>query len=214
MIQVIIASVFCLNLLVAILHAASPRKTVFILNIIGVVAFSTIILLTIQTYVALLFFLGMVFSFVGDLFMAKWIRLTGKRLIDGIIGFSIAHLFYIIAIHQLITVNYLVFLAAILIFSMPMYFLIVHDPTQKLLSRTAFGYIVIISGVLISGISLVFSTMNIAGLVLITGIVLFVMSDSMIGVRQFRSNFPHSEVAISLTYTLGQLLIQSFVIFY
>lgn len=155
-----------------------------------------------------LFFLAMVFSFLGDLFMKRILRITQHRIIDGIGSFGIAHILYIIGVSTLYRVNWLTSSALAISLSVPLFFLIIYDRNQMILSKAAFVYMVMIALFFATSILWLLTSPGLPPLVLALGVVLFMISDAMIGYRQFRKDSEIMERLISLTYIFGQVLIQ------
>jgi hypothetical protein len=169
-------------------------------------------LIEFKTSIAFIFFLAIVFSFIGDLFMAEYIKLHKKRLINGALAFGIAHLFYIFAVLDFSTYNMILWIVATII-AIIAFFIIIYDPTEKisLLSISMFLYIFLLSVFILLATFNLFSGLDWQlKLISSLGIILFVISDAIIGLTEFRKglNIPASSDLISITYVLAQILLQ------
>lgn len=162
---------------------------------------------------AALIFLGMTFGFLGDLIMAKLIPVP-DRLIFGILSFSVGHVLYSLAFVQLAQAlglpsplsEWLV-IAAFVTLAVALWRLLVHSPRMPaLLNGAALGYAALISvmAALAEGLALQEGRFWSAAI----GAVLFLLSDIILGNREFRDNswFLVHDVIWTL-YIAGQALI-------
>jgi hypothetical protein len=93
------------------------------------------------------------------------------------------------------------------------FFIIIYDPTEKisLLSISMFLYIFLLSVFILLATFNLFSGLDWQlKLISSLGIILFVISDAIIGLTEFRKglNIPASSDLISITYVLAQILLQ------
>ncbi|HVM89518.1 MAG TPA: lysoplasmalogenase [Puia sp.] len=160
-----------------------------------------------------LFFLlsaGLFFSLSGDIFL-MFERKASYWFIPGLIGFLIAHIFYIILFIQvrqenqsqkkfnipvvLLTGAYTTFLYLLL------------KPTLGNLEIPVLIYAVVLSCMFISGFHAFDFSKQQAGRLCITGAALFVTSDSLLAINKFYDPFNTAGFVVMLTYDLAQLLI-------
>ncbi|MHA2090145.1 MAG: lysoplasmalogenase family protein [Candidatus Kariarchaeaceae archaeon] len=158
-----------------------------------------------------LFFLAIVTSLIGDLFMAEKISLTDQRLIDGIIAFGVAHITYIYAYYRLTTTFNWFLVFVIFIIGLALFVFIITNMRIK-------GFILIASCIyailLISLLTVILNlalTSNIPELLMITaipGIVLFISSDVLIIVNEYKHDINNAQEIIAITYIFAQILLQ------
>jgi len=156
--------------------------------------------------------LGMAFAFLGDLFMAKVIRIFPERIINGIMAFSITHACYIIAFSRMGTFfpkQALPAAVIVYIFAGVLYFKVANIPDNRILSAITFFYLIIITTMLWGSIAILFTSYPMLfKITVLAGALLFFVSDALIAYSNFRSSFASAERIIHFTYILGQMLIQ------
>lgn len=176
----------------------------------------------------LFLFSAMVFSSVGDFLMAGLFYITSDTLINGIIFFTIGHLFYILALRtrsplllrprsespteapdqpRLLLVN-LVILIMCFIAVTGLFYFTVFNPTQIEMSIAILCYGLLFATVIAFAITKWFDDFQILfKIAIVAGFLLFFFSDWVIGVRTFASSDFLDSFAVGITYLSGQLLI-------
>ncbi|MFV2015423.1 MAG: lysoplasmalogenase family protein, partial [Candidatus Heimdallarchaeota archaeon] len=93
---------YLISLGILVVHLNNGKKNHFLLSVVFIV-FGSINynLLVVSDYKYVIFLFALLFSFLGDLFMANKIKIVESRIINGILGFGIAHILYIIAFYRL-----------------------------------------------------------------------------------------------------------------
>ena len=167
---------------------------------------------TLRNY-SLLILLGMCFSAIGDMVMARIIKLK-NRLIGGMTFFSFAHIFYIFAYIEAISAdkenyNYLIFiLMAMWIFCIILWRLFVFNFNKSLtLNIVALIYALIICTMASFAINI---SLAVSGPWWITtiGAFLFIISDFLIGLSEIKEKGPKNQsVWVWLTYVPAQICI-------
>lgn len=196
---------FSLAILVEAFHQFTLRKREFLaaVALLMLGAWTDIIVGPITT--ERLFFAGAItISFIGDLAMAEILKVTGKRIIDGIIFFAGAHILYLGGVMTSTTIKWeltfpIAFAVAIL-----GYWKTAHSPDKPVLTFGAAIYSLVISTLFAAIFTKAIFEPSEGSLLSLAGIVLFMGSDMMIAFREFRRNFPHSERWVSSWYILGQ----------
>ena len=162
--------------------------------------------------IRLLFLLAICFSFIGDLFMAKIIKITKNRLINGIIGFGIAHIIYIIGFVKMQTVDQFIWWIPTLIVPLIIimfYFVGYNKNASKILMLAVFCYTLIIGMVLSSVLYLIFNPVPTLVIVFaLVGVLLFMISDGVISYNEFKQEFHYASRIIPLTYVFAQIFLQ------
>lgn len=157
--------------------------------------------------------LGMCVSLIADLIMAEIIRVP-NRVLGGILVFGVAHLIYLAGIvsagsgfgHSagaLLGPTTLGFIVAAIV----IWLLFVRAPQESaLLNYGALGYAILIC--VLAGTALALATLEDQFWMLAAGVLLFVLSDIILGNQIFRRNnwYLVSEV-VWFTYISGQALI-------
>ncbi len=158
--------------------------------------------------VHVIFAVALTVSLIGDMFMAKWLRLTGKRIIDGIIFFGIAHILYIYGIQLLHkTLSFSSFIIGVAV-AVPIYLVVAFDRSKRVLTIGAFFYSLIIGVLFATILMATIQTRTVVTLVQLGGITLFMLSDGIIAFREFRKELPFAEHWIASTYFVAQVLLQ------
>lgn len=180
------------------------------------------------TRYAILLFVAMLFGSLGDFLMAGILYITPNTLINGILGFGIGHVFYLIALRD---VSPLLFRAAgstqdshgsrrllmgnlaiwlgVVAAGVMLFFATVFNPLDLVLSIGALAYGVLLLTVLAFAVTKWFEGYPVSfRLSLLLGFLLFFLSDWTIAVRALYNPFFLSDLFIGVTYILAQLLIQ------
>ena len=168
----------------------------------------------------LLMLIAMLVCFIADLLMAGVFYITPVSLINGVIFFTLGHVFYLLALRnrsslllrsnvpKLITRNLAIwFVTVLLVFFL--FFLTLFDPTDMVISIGLLGYGVILTSSLVFSLTKWFDDFpKTFTLCLVMGFIFFFISDYILGYRILNgiSLFPGIE-AVGITYLLGQMLI-------
>lgn len=143
---------------------------------------------------------GLIFSLVGDIFL----MLSKKYFKYGLFAFLVAHVFYIYAftmnVHQY---NYFI-LSIVLIYSVLMFLYLKNSLGSNILPVAV--YIIVISFMLWTAISRYLDQTNLLNLFVLTGGILFVISDTVLAINKFKKQLMFSEEIVLLTYYTAQIL--------
>lgn len=152
----------------------------------------------------------MLFSFTGDLLMKRVIKLTERKLVDGVVGFGFAHTLYLVGLFSLLDgTNIYLLLLIDVVLALALLRIVAYRPDRPLQSAAIFIYIVLLLTLLsLSGILAL--QQGHSYVILAIGFAMFVASDTLIGVREFHGRFRHDNLLVSITYLLAQALIQIF----
>ncbi len=152
---------------------------------------------------------ALVFSWLGDILL-----LIEKRheflFIYGLLAFLVAHICYVayfLKVGKLNRSNYSVRpipLLTTLAYSLIFYFYLF--PALSEMKIPVLIYTTVISGMLIAGFH-AFDNKGAFARICLAGIVLFVLSDSILALNRFVFAVPLGSVFVMITYALGQLLI-------
>ncbi len=153
---------------------------------------------------------ALLFSWLGDILLLNDQK-DQLYFIAGLSCFLIAHIFYILFFLQVRKRgatkkkwNPMV-LSAVALYILAFYLLLLPHLTG--LKIPVLFYALVIGTMLITAIHTRSGLSVIAGIWLITGAVLFVSSDSLLGLDKFYQSFPQAGVAIMLTYGMAQFAI-------
>ncbi len=153
---------------------------------------------------------ALIFSWLGDV-----ILLLDKHFhslfIFGLISFLIAHIFYVIYfwkcrkhnLHK--TKTNPIIVLAVLLYTLTFYFLLF--PYLSHLKFPVFVYCLIISLMLMTSFLAFDFAQQSFGKISVIGTILFVVSDSILGINRFVSPILFGSVLVMITYSIGQLLI-------
>ena len=160
-------------------------------------------------------FLGMAFSFVGDLLMARVIPLPAHP-IPGIVAFGVAHVFYILGCIQIAqalgATDGRIWAGAVValeVLGIVLWRTLIYSPeASPVLAYGALGYALLLAGTTGAAIALAIQSPQL--IVLAVGAVLFLVSDAILGNRLLRGNdwFMVGDVVWAI-YIAGQ----SFIVF-
>ncbi len=153
--------------------------------------------------VAFLFTIALFFSSLGDFFLG----LNEKKLfIQGLVAFLISHIFYSIAFysqlkyHSLFIVNHFILNIVLIIYAIIMTKILIPK-----LGNLKIPVIIYISTLIIMGIGGI--NTKFSNPILIFGVILFIISDSLLAIQKFLNSFKGIDYFIWLTYYLAQLFI-------
>ena len=152
--------------------------------------------------------LALLFSWTGDVLL-MFESLNSSFFIFGLVAFLIAHIFYILFYEFVIRLeglkrNYLFFIPVLIYYACLIYILSPHLGEMKLPVRI---YGAVISYMLIQALHTSGIKNKEAAWFMITGAVLFIISDSILAINKFYEPLQYSGIAIMLTYGIAQLLI-------
>lgn len=152
--------------------------------------------------------LALLFSWAGDVLLMFELT-NGNFFIFGLVAFLIAHIFYILFYEYVIRLeglerNYLFFIPVLIYYASLIYILSPHLGEMKLPVRI---YGAVISYMLIQALHTSKIKSKEAAWLMITGAVLFIISDSILAINKFYEPLQYSGIAIMLTYGIAQLLI-------
>jgi len=152
--------------------------------------------------------LALIFSLGGDIFLLFESKDPVFFLL-GLTSFLIAHIFYIVFFHLIrirenIAGNILLLLVVVVYYTALMTILSPYLESLKLPVRI---YGVVISFMLLLALHTGFITNKKARLMMITGAVLFIISDSLLALNKFYAPFDYAGIGVMLTYGLAQLFI-------
>lgn len=142
----------------------------------------------------LLFFLGLIFSFFGDLFL-----LFNWGFLPGLGGFFLAHLFYIFCFKKLSVKNVaLKYVVGIIIYCVTLIvFLFPHLNEMKIP--------VILYAIAIS--TMLYFSLKTNNRYLVFGALMFVLSDSILAINLFLKETVLLSLLVMITYVAAQLLL-------
>lgn len=157
------------------------------------------------------FVLGLFFSFLGDVF------LLGKGelfFILGLTSFLIAHLFYITMVMKLLVKTTIkeaisVSIPYVLIFILLLNLLYDHLGGMKI-PVIIYAFVISVLGTV--SLLLFVQKKTDTYLLLVVGVFIFIISDSILAINMFYQNEAYFSLVIMLTYVLAQFLICNFVL--
>jgi len=152
--------------------------------------------------------LALVFSLGGDIFLLFESEDSVFFLL-GLSSFLIAHIFYIVFFHfvrirENIAGNILLLLLVVIYYTTLMTILSPYLENMKLPVRI---YGVVISFMLLLALHTGFIKIKKVSLMMITGAVFFIISDSLLALNKFYISFDYAGIGVMLTYGLAQLFI-------
>jgi len=174
-------------------------------------------------YTTFLFF-GMLLGSIGDFLMAGVFYITPIPLVNGVLAFGIGHVFYLAALRdrsplflrskssevassRLIVRNVMIWLASIALVVV-LFYVSVYNPADIVISYGVLGYGILLITVVSLSLAKWFDKFPLAFvLAIFLGLLLFFISDWIIGIRELRDPAFLSGTIVGLTYLLGQLLI-------
>ncbi|HLF46054.1 MAG TPA: lysoplasmalogenase [Chitinophagaceae bacterium] len=162
----------------------------------------------IQTSLKKFIVLALIFSWLGDVLLMFETR-NENFFIFGLVAFLMAHIFYILFFEKIILKEklkkrYWIFLPVMVYYVV---LISVLSPTLEELKWPVRVYGIIISYMLIKAFQSGGAQNRKAVLYLITGAVLFVISDSVLAFNKFYRAFEYAGILIMVTYGMAQLLI-------
>ena len=152
--------------------------------------------------------LALAFSLGGDIFLLFEAKDPNFFLL-GLASFLIAHIFYIVFFHLIrirenIAGNFLLLLVVVVYYTALM---TIISPFLENLKLPVRIYGVVISFMLLLALHTGFISNKKASMMIITGAVLFIISDSLLALNKFYAPFDYAGIGVMLTYGLAQLFI-------
>lgn len=176
-----------------------PYPFSYLVKIVPILSLAFIAIKNIEGSKGKLIFLGLLFSSVGDVFLA----LSGRGFfIYGLTAFALAHIMYISAFIRCPIVRQSRILVILLFILYGISILHILLPSLGKMTLPVIGYVLIIS---LMGISAALGKKN--HYLVIIGAILFIISDSVIAINMFLSKVWNSSFWIMITYYPAQLLI-------
>lgn len=138
---------------------------------------------------------GLVFSLAGDIFLMLDIK---KAFLFGLVSFLIAHVFFLNAFIQNVTIFNTSLLVPVAGYSIIMYIALVKK--LKSYRYPVLLYLVVITLMLWASLNRYYLYSSTENLLLLAGALLFVISDSVLALNKFRQPIAKGELIILLTY--------------
>jgi uncharacterized membrane protein YhhN len=148
-----------------------------------------------------LIFIGLLFSLLGDILL----MLGKKEFLIGIGAFFLTHIFYINAF--ILEGFYLGYPAIIIVPLISILFYLYIFPSLNSHKVPVLFYSIAIGIMLITAISYFSLHDNINGKLILSGAILFTISDAFLALKQYKGEFPHCSPIVYLTYFSGQYFI-------
>lgn len=191
----------------------SGEKKHFLISILFVLFASISSYIINPSTIQLLFLIAIINSFIGDLLMAKIIRLTENRTVDGAIFFGVAHITYVVAFTKLkgSSIEWWIILLSLL-FAIFLFYLIGYNKKLKsIILIVNFIYAILISFLMAAAISFVITPEVPITLVVVSllGVAFFMLSDGILAYNEFKNPIKNAKTLIAVTYILAQILLQS-----
>jgi len=152
--------------------------------------------------------LGLFFSWVGDVLLMFQDDYPVFFLL-GLSSFLLAHIFYILFFH-FIRIKENIKGKWFLLLIVAMYFVIIIftlSPSLDQMRLPVRTYAVVISIMFMLAMHMLFIKNRIAGLCMVTGALLFIISDSLLAINKFYYPFQMAGIFIMATYGLAQFFI-------
>lgn len=176
-----------------------PYPLSYIVKIIPILSLALIAIGSIKGGIGKLVFTGLLFSAIGDLFLA----LSGKGFfVIGLSSFAAAHLMYIVVFLRkpVFQSPRVYFVLAFIIYGFTIWSFVSPNLNSMLIPVTI--YIIVITTM---GVSAALGKTN--HWIVLFGAILFIISDSVIAVNMFLTKVQNSSFWIMLTYFPAQFLI-------
>jgi uncharacterized membrane protein YhhN len=153
--------------------------------------------------------LALLFSWCGDILLGVQ-STTGNLFIPGLIGFLLAHVMYLIVFFNTPGENIIVrkrsyFLIPVLLYGVLLVIILFNGLGEMKLPVIV--YTIVILTMVCSAISRYGKVNRASWLLVMTGAILFLLSDSGIAINKFLKPFPGAQVVIMSTYVMAQYLI-------
>lgn len=151
---------------------------------------------------------ALVFSLAGDVLLL-FVTQNPVFFLAGLVAFLVAHIFYIIFFHsirvlQVVKPKPFLLIPVLIYYLVLIAFLSPHLGDMKLPVRI---YGVVICFMLMLALHILYIKNKSAGMLMLTGAILFVISDSVLAINKFYNSFDGAGIIIMLTYGIAQLLL-------
>lgn len=161
-----------------------------------------------ETALRKLIFSALFFSWIGDILLL-FEEKGSLFFLLGLSAFLIAHIFYIIFFHgvrirEQVKSKWIFVLIVLVYYVALIYILSPYLDKMKLPVRV---YGIVISFMFMLAMHMLFLKNKIAGILMMTGALFFVMSDSLLAFNKFYEPFQYAGILIMLTYGLAQWFI-------
>ncbi len=207
---------FGLAVIFLVVRLKTKEKRDFIISMGFVVLGSIITYLTLPGSILLFFLVAAVLSFLGDLLMAEWIKITEHRIVDGVMAFGLAHIIYMVGFNRLnigwfdLGMDWWYTLLGVLVFVGGYKYIGYNEKLHYSLKIANFIYVALIVGlfVIVLGFVLFPTTPFLVRIVALFGIVSFMGSDSVLAFNEFQQPIPNAKDIIAVTYIIAQICLQ------
>jgi len=168
-----------------------------------------------STTLAKWLYLALFFSFAGDVLLMFQSN-NELFFLFGLSAFLLAHVFYIIFFHQIRLKEQVVSNPWLLVIVVIYYAILISllSPYLGAMKYPVRIYGIVISFMFMLAMHMYYIKNKRAGVWMLTGALLFVISDSLLAINKFYSSFPAADILVMLTYGLAQLSIISGAISY
>ena len=213
---------YLFSLIFLFIRLKTKKKRDFIISVFMILIGTILGRIEYEFSVLNYFLIAILLSFFGDMLMAEYIKITNFRTIDGVMMFGLAHIMYIISFYQFNIGGYNLefsleglydFLITILcIFTAYILYNKVGS-SEKMNDAIKFAnlcYTIVVTILFILVLSFVITstTPTLMRFTSLFGILLFIISDSLLSYNEFINNFKNAKDWIAITYVLSQILLQ------
>lgn len=204
--------VFVIILIVDLVGVSLPNETLQLiakpLIVPSLIIYFIIATTGIRSRFKIWIFLALFFSWAGDVSL-MFEKMNSIYFIVGLSSFLLAHVFYIIFFNkvrtsELISQKWWLLLIVVLYYGFFITFISPHLGDMLLPVRV---YAVVISIMFMLAMHMLYLKQQRAGLFMMLGALLFVISDSVLAINKFYETFQYAGFIIMLTYGLAQLFI-------
>lgn len=207
---------YVLSLLILVYRLKTKEKNHFLISVIFIVMGSFIAYINFKNSVSLIFFLAILLSFIGDLLMARKIKFSENRTIDGAIVFGLAHITYIYAFSLLKGSSFEIglVLGGIIVSFVLYYFIGYEKELHDLYKIVNWVYALLITMTLVSVISFSITPQVPISAIIISllGVILFMISDGVLAFNEFKKPIKNAKDIIAVTYIMAQIFLQTVLI--
>ncbi len=194
------------------LRSKVKLKRDFLISVFFILMGSLATYIITPSTITLLFMLAIIFSFIGDLLMAKVIRITKHRIIDGAMVFGIAHMIYIYSFFKLKNTGFEWWLIVIDLILVIVFYLKIgyNRKLHPAILISNFLYALVLVSLMFANISFIL-TKNVpflVGIVSFLGVLLFLASDGILAYNEFQAPIKNAKDKIAITYVFSQIFLQ------
>lgn len=157
----------------------------------------------------LLMFAGLIFSWAGDISL-EFTQSNGNMFIIGLVFFLLAHLMYLAVFiitpgKNVLTGRKVYLLLPVIIYGTALILYLYDDLGNMRLPVILYAFVILL--MLSGAINRIEKVNRKSYILVLTGAVLFVLSDSSIAINKFSNQFGYSSIVIMSTYITAQYLI-------